>query len=51
MQAKQTLAQGSARVADLLQAGSIENQSLPACGVFRKKFSCAEDCAEQSSLE
>ena len=28
------------------QAGWIEYQSLPACGVLRKKFSHAEDCAE-----
>ena len=24
-------------------------QLLPACGIFRKKFSCAEDCAEEYS--
>ena len=29
------------------QAGWIEYQSLPACGVFMKKKSSAESCAEE----
>ena len=33
------------------QAGWIEYQSLPACGVLRKKFSCAERNAEKQTCQ